>query len=132
MLACPAPQTLSSRDSFVGGSQYVGQCQRRARPAHLQIFEAASPCQNMCGDFGQCPQDPDLGCANRDAAREISPTAIDVRLVPIESGGALTAAIVCLPRSVGLDGWSFPTAADTGNAARTTGVAAWLEERKRS
>jgi hypothetical protein len=45
-----------------------------------------------------------LGCANRDAAREIPPTAIDVRLVPIESGGALTAAIVCLPRSVGLDG----------------------------
>jgi hypothetical protein len=38
MPARPALQTLSSRDSRGGGSQYAGQCQCHARLAHLRRF----------------------------------------------------------------------------------------------
>src|SRR6516162_9460612 len=38
MPACAKFQALSSRDSFGGGSQYSGQCQRGTRLAHLCRF----------------------------------------------------------------------------------------------
>jgi hypothetical protein len=60
-------------------------------------FETVTACENVCGDFRQCLEDAALDGADRHAAGEIPATAIDVRLVPFESGGTSAAAIVCLP-----------------------------------
>jgi hypothetical protein len=51
----------------------------------------------FCGDFGQCLEDATLDGTDRHAAGEILATTIDVRLVPLESGGSIAPAIVCLP-----------------------------------
>ena len=55
MPACAKFQALSSRDSFGGGSQYPGQCQRGARLVHLCRF-CSEPDRHrqaaVCASFG--------------------------------------------------------------------------------
>jgi hypothetical protein len=46
--------------------------------------------------FRQCLENAALDGADRHAASEIPATAIDVRLVPFESGGTPAATVVCL------------------------------------
>jgi hypothetical protein len=53
--------------------------------------------ENVCGDFSQCLENAALDGAHRHAVGEISAAAIDVRLVPFQSGSTPTTAVVCLP-----------------------------------
>jgi hypothetical protein len=60
-------------------------------------LETVIACENVCGDFRQCLENAALDGADRHAGGEIPATAIDVWLVPFESGSAPAAAIACLP-----------------------------------
>src|SRR6202035_1166458 len=76
MLACPAPQTLSSRNSFVGGSQYAGQCQRRARLAHLRRFRPEADRYRPASLYAQDPFGVDL----QETVYALDTTTIDLCL----------------------------------------------------
>jgi hypothetical protein len=60
------------------------------------LSETVAASEDVCGNFRQCLEDPALDGADRHAAGEIPAAAIDVRLVPLESGGTPAAAVVCL------------------------------------
>jgi hypothetical protein len=59
-------------------------------------LETVAAGENVCGDFRQCHENPALDGADRHAGGEIPATAIDIRLVPFESGGTPAAVVVCL------------------------------------
>lgn len=60
-------------------------------------LETVAAGEDVCGDFRQCLENAALDGADRHAGGEIPATAIDLRLVPFESGGTPAAAVVRLP-----------------------------------
>src|ERR1019366_5454988 len=59
--------------------------------------EAIAAGENLCGDFGQCAENPALDGADRHTAGEILAVEVGLWLVPIKPRGAATPATVCLP-----------------------------------
>ena len=97
-----------------GGGPYIRRSTPRSRgvlwpiipPAFSAVFQGSqteSPGEDLRGHNGQCAEDTNLGGVDRHAVDQISATEIHLRLVVVESGGAVASAVVRLPRLVGLD-----------------------------
>src|SRR5271167_2900385 len=76
----------------------------------FQSPETVAADQDLRGHFGQCLEDTSLGGVDRHVADQVPATEGDVWLVAVESGGPIAAAVVRIPRFVGVDRSSLSSA----------------------
>src|SRR5664280_2845595 len=86
-----------------GGDRGGGVQTALADRAVFQGLKAKSSGEDLHRNFRQCPADASLGGVDRHVADQVPATEGDVWLVAFQSGGPTAAAVVRLPRLVGLD-----------------------------
>ena len=84
----------------------------------FQGAEANVEDQNLRGDQRQCGQDAGVDGTNCDAGAEVPAIEIDILLVVVDADGVAAAAILLLPRSVGVAERSVCGRAGAGRSAR--------------
>jgi hypothetical protein len=78
--------------------------------AVFQGVETVASGEDLRRHLGQCAEDATLGGVDCHVADQVSATQSYLWLVAVESGGPLAAAVVRLPRFVGLDRSPLPSA----------------------
>src|SRR5208337_5220726 len=89
--------------------------------AVFQSLKAKSAGEDLHRDFRQCPEDASLGGVDCHVVDQVPAVEGNVWLVAFQSGGAAAAAVVRLPRFVGVDRSSLSSPGVARSAARATG-----------